>query len=88
MTRRRNTTRHAYQPYKDEPEQEFVTFLMMWRRLVSVLKMRILPSKYLGRSVFYKGKSRTIGGETLDNFYLNDFPKLTFSKSGNKLPIR
>lgn len=90
MTRRRNSNRRYQDQYKDEPEQESqgFTFRQACIYLWEVILLKILPSKYLGHACLYKGRWRKIEGETVEYFFLSDFPKLTFSKSGNKLPIR
>lgn len=93
MTRRRQTYRKKsgnYSHSNAEPAttETPLTFGMAWQRLIKGLKHTFLPSKYLGRKCFIKGKSYKITGETVDNFFINEFPKRAFSKVGNQYKIK
>lgn len=82
-----------FKPQKnnDRPEpaiiEKPITFSMAWARLMKTIKFRILPSEYLGRKCYIKGRSYKIEGETVDNFFIAAFPNKVFPKVGNKYKI-
>jgi hypothetical protein len=85
MTRRRNVRpQHVAASPKIQP----LTFRQAWSRLIKVIKFRVLPSEYLNKKVLYKGKYRKIEGETVDFFFIAEFPKQAFPKVGNRLKIK
>lgn len=96
MTRRRqqyrkklnNVPLHEREAVEGKPEPAPLTFRQACRQLWKVIKFKTLPSKYLNKKVRYKGKWYKIEGETADFFFIREFPKQSFPKEENKLPIR
>jgi len=88
MSRRRQQIAKSYRDSKADPEPAGLTFRAACSRLWAVIKMRILPSEYLGKKCFIKNKAYNIEGETLDFFFIKAFPKRSFPKIGNKYKIK
>jgi len=65
-----------------------LTFRQAWCLLIKRLKHYYLPSDYLGRKCFINGRSYKIAGETVDCFFIAEFPKRAFPKVGNKYKIK
>jgi len=65
-----------------------LTFGKALKWLWATILFRLKPSDYLNKKVLYRGKYYRIKGETLDYFFIAEFPKQAFPKVGNKFKIR